>query len=122
MKQGAFPDGFAFDLFPFQRDDVAALGRVVIVYERCDLPLEITWALPRLAAIVSRWTRAGGEPRFVIYEDWSGYRESVFQVHGLDAADEVVIRRKLTRRRVLEFFEGLSPCLVGIKASSSSHY
>lgn len=48
--------------------------------------------------------------------------KSVFQVHGVDAAGEVVVRRKLTRGRVLAFFEKLSRCLVGIEACSSSHY
>ncbi|MEW9838713.1 IS110 family transposase [Mesorhizobium marinum] len=48
--------------------------------------------------------------------------KSVFQVHGVDAAGEVVIRRKLTRGRVLGFFEKLPRCLVGIEACSSSHY
>lgn len=48
--------------------------------------------------------------------------KSVFQVHGVDAAGEVVIRRKLTRGRVLGLFENLPRCLVGIEACSSSHY
>jgi transposase len=48
--------------------------------------------------------------------------KSVFQVHGVDAAGEVVTRRKLTRGRVLGFFENLPRCLVGIEACSSSHY
>jgi hypothetical protein len=48
--------------------------------------------------------------------------KSVFQVHGVDAASEVVVRRKLTRGRVLAFFEKLPRCLVGIEACSSSHY
>jgi transposase len=48
--------------------------------------------------------------------------KSVFQVHGVDAAGEGVIRRKLTRGRVLGFFENLPRCLVGIEACSSSHY
>jgi transposase len=40
--------------------------------------------------------------------------KSVFQVHGVDAAGQVVIRRKLKRRYVLAFFQKLPPCLVGI--------
>jgi transposase len=47
--------------------------------------------------------------------------KSVFQVHGVDAAGLVVIRRKLKRRYVLAFFQKL-PCLVGIEACASSHY
>ena len=48
--------------------------------------------------------------------------KSVFQVRGVDAVGAVVIRRKLTRGRVLGFFENLPRCLVGIEACSSSHY
>jgi transposase len=40
--------------------------------------------------------------------------KSVFQVHGVDAAGEVVSRRQLKRRHMLAFFEKLPPCLVGI--------
>jgi transposase len=48
--------------------------------------------------------------------------KSVFQVHGVDVAGQVVIRRQLKRRYVLAFFEKLPPCLVGIEACASSHY
>src|SRR5215813_2088191 len=48
--------------------------------------------------------------------------KSVFQVHGVDVAGQVVIRRQLKRRYVLAFFQKLSPCLVGIEACASSHY
>jgi transposase len=48
--------------------------------------------------------------------------KSVFQVHGVDAAGEVVIRRQLKLRYVLAFFQKLPRCLVGIEACASSHY
>ena len=48
--------------------------------------------------------------------------KSVFQVHGVDAAGQVVIRRQLKRRYVLAFFQKLPPCLIGIEACASSHY
>jgi transposase len=48
--------------------------------------------------------------------------KSVFQVHGVDAADEVVMRRQLKRRSVLTFFQKLPLCLVGIEAFAPSHY
>jgi transposase len=48
--------------------------------------------------------------------------KSVFQVHGVDAAGQVVIRRQLKRRYVLAFFEKLPACLVGIEACASSHH
>src|SRR3954447_22515424 len=46
----------------------------------------------------------------------------VFQVHGVDVAGEVILRRQLKRRYVLAFFQKLPPCLVGIEACASSHY
>src|SRR5436305_10428599 len=48
--------------------------------------------------------------------------KSVFQVHGVDADGQVVVRRKLKRRYVLSFFQKLTPCLVGIEACASSHH
>ena len=45
--------------------------------------------------------------------------KSVFQVHGVDAAGQVLIRRQLKRRAVLAFFEKLPPCLIGIEAPNS---
>ncbi len=48
--------------------------------------------------------------------------KSVFQVHGVDAAGQAVMRRQLKRRYVLKFFEKLPPCLVGIEACTSSHH
>ena len=48
--------------------------------------------------------------------------KSVFQVHGVDGAGQVVIRRQLKRRYVLAFFEKLPACLVGIEACASSHH
>ena len=48
--------------------------------------------------------------------------KSVFQVHGVDAAGQVVVRRQLKRRYVLAFFQKLPPCLIGIEACASSHH
>ena len=48
--------------------------------------------------------------------------KSVFQVHGVDAAGQVIIRRQLKRRYVLAFFQKLPPCLIGIEACASSHH
>jgi transposase len=48
--------------------------------------------------------------------------KSVFQVHGVDAGGQPVIRRQLKRRYVLTFFQRLPPCLVGIEACASSHH
>ena len=48
--------------------------------------------------------------------------KSVFQVHGVDADGNVILRRQLKRRYVLAFFEKMPPCLVGIEACASSHH
>ncbi len=48
--------------------------------------------------------------------------KNVFQVHGVDAEEKVVVRRQLRRGQVLRFFEKLTPCLVGLEACATSHY
>ena len=48
--------------------------------------------------------------------------KSVFQIHGVDAAGNVIVRRRLKRRYVLPFFHKLPPCLIGIEACASSHH
>ena len=45
--------------------------------------------------------------------------KSVFQVHGVDADDQVVIRRQLKRHYVLAFFQKMPPCLVGMEACAT---
>jgi transposase len=46
----------------------------------------------------------------------------VFQVHGVNADGDVVLRRQLKRRYVLAFFQKLPRCLIGIEACASSHW
>ena len=48
--------------------------------------------------------------------------KSIFQVHGVDAAGAVAVRKALRRSQVLPFFAKLPPCLVGIEACGTSHY
>jgi transposase len=48
--------------------------------------------------------------------------KSIFQVHGIDAEGNVIIRRKLKRRYLLAFFQKLPPCLIGIEACASAHH
>ena len=48
--------------------------------------------------------------------------KSVFQVHGVDAGGQVIIRRQLKRRQVVAFFQRLPPCLIGIEACASSRH
>jgi len=48
--------------------------------------------------------------------------KNVFQVHGIDSSEEVVVRKQLRRSQVLAFFKALPPCLVGIEACATAHY
>ena len=48
--------------------------------------------------------------------------KNVFQVHGIDAAEKVVVRRQLRRGQVMRFFEALAPCLIGLEACASAHH
>jgi transposase len=48
--------------------------------------------------------------------------KSVFQVHGVDVDGAVVIRKRVSRAKVLEFFSTLPSCLVGIEACPSAHH
>ena len=47
---------------------------------------------------------------------------TVFQVHGVDEAGEVVIAKRLRRNQVISFFRKLPPCLIGMEACASSHH
>ena len=48
--------------------------------------------------------------------------KNVFQVHGIDAKEKVVVRRQLRRGQVIAFFKALAPCLIGMEACATSHY
>ena len=48
--------------------------------------------------------------------------KNVFQVHGIDANEKVVVRKQLRRSRVIAFFEALAPCLIGMEACATAHY
>jgi transposase len=48
--------------------------------------------------------------------------KSVFQLHGVDVAGAVVIRKRISRSKVLEFFADLPSCLIGIEACPSAHH
>ena len=45
-----------------------------------------------------------------------------FQVHSVDETGQVVLRRKLARGKVLQFFAGLTPCVVGLEACGGAHF
>src|SRR5262245_33562653 len=48
--------------------------------------------------------------------------KSVLQVHGVDGAGAVVMRKRISRAKMLEFFADLPRCLVGMEACPSAHH
>ena len=48
--------------------------------------------------------------------------KNVFQVHGVSATGEVVVRKTLRRAQMLRYFAKLPPCLVGTEACGTSHH
>src|SRR5690242_14648781 len=48
--------------------------------------------------------------------------KNLFQVHGADTQGRAVLKRKLARAKVLEFFANLPPCLVGLEACGAAHH
>ena len=48
--------------------------------------------------------------------------KNVFQVHGIDEKNKVVVRRQLRRGQVLKYFAKLPPCLIGIEACATAHH
>jgi transposase len=48
--------------------------------------------------------------------------KSVFVLHGVDAAEQPVLRRKLRRGQMLDFFRKLAPTKIGMEACGGAHY
>lgn len=48
--------------------------------------------------------------------------KNVFQVHGADSAGRAILRKKLRRGQVLEFFGQLSACVVAVEVCGGAHY
>lgn len=46
----------------------------------------------------------------------------LFELHGVNAAEEVVLRKRLRRKQMMEFFEKLAPVSVGIEACAGAHH
>jgi transposase len=48
--------------------------------------------------------------------------KSVFQLHGVDEAEKPVLRKKLSRKQMLDFLSKLLPLKVGLEACGASHH
>jgi len=48
--------------------------------------------------------------------------KNVFQVHGADGTGRAVLRKRLRRAKVLEFFSKLPSCVVAMEACDGAHF
>lgn len=48
--------------------------------------------------------------------------KNVFQLHGVNAEEKPVVRKKLTRTQMLSFFKDLPPTVIAIEACGSAHH
>jgi len=48
--------------------------------------------------------------------------KSIFQLHGINLAGKVVLRREVRRAQLMKSIAQLEPCLIGIEACGSAHY
>jgi len=48
--------------------------------------------------------------------------KNVFQIHGADSRGRCVLRKRLSRAKLIEFVSNLSPCIIGIEACGGAHY
>src|ERR1700693_5241856 len=48
--------------------------------------------------------------------------KQIFELHGVDQRERVVLRKTLKRDRVLEYFAQLEPCKVALEACGGAHY
>ena len=48
--------------------------------------------------------------------------KNIFQVHGIDVKEKVVVRKQLRRGVMIAYFKALRPCLIGMEACATAHY
>jgi transposase len=56
------------------------------------------------------------------YPHWNGYVQACFQLHGVDTAEQPVLRQKLRRKEMAGFFAKLPPTEIGMEACGAAHY
>jgi transposase len=103
-------------IFPAAKETVAE--SVVPRSDGVDGPLT---ASDRARMVSSRNTK--GEPSMgEITTVGIDLAKNVFQVHGVDANGDIVVRKAVRRAQVVRFFEALPRCLVGMEACATAHY
>lgn len=48
--------------------------------------------------------------------------KNIFQLHGVDAQGQVVLKKRITREKLPSFIANLTPCLIGMEACGGAHY
>lgn len=48
--------------------------------------------------------------------------KNVYQLHGVDASEKAMLRRKVRRPALMAFFKGLAPTEIGLEACAGSHH
>lgn len=48
--------------------------------------------------------------------------KSVFQLHGIDDAGSVLLRKKVRRQALLDYLARMPPCLIGMEACATAHF
>src|SRR4051812_44834895 len=84
------------------------------------------WTPPADGIEVPAWkwcamTTKAGDVQMQITTVGLDIAKNLFQVHGADAQGRVLLKRKLARGKVLEFFATLPACLVGLEACGAAH-
>src|SRR3954466_4425117 len=85
------------------------------------------WTPPADGIEVPAWkwcatTTKAGDVRMQITTVGLDIAKNLFQLHGADAQGRVLLKRKLARGKVLEFFATLPACLVGLEACGAAPY
>ncbi len=63
-----------------------------------------------------------GDRRGRDYPNWHGYVKERFQLHGVNAFEQPVLRKKLSRREMVKFFQKTPPTTIALQACGGSHH
>lgn len=48
--------------------------------------------------------------------------KNIFQLHGVDANNQVMLKKRLTRKELIPFISNLNPCLIIMEACGGANY
>jgi transposase len=113
---------FSYALAWFGGQEIPGLqGLVVGQSNGMDSSLLIRHQRARLEASTNQ-SKRNEESTMKIMRIGIDLAKTVFQIHGVDAHEHPVCRRQLRRHQLLEFFQKLEPCLIGMEACAGAHH